>query len=277
MDQFAVILLGPGSILTHAAARLLADSNTLIVWTGEQGVRLYGYGTGGTHSSWRLLRQAESWADPVRRLAVIRRMYQKRFQERIPTGTTLEAIRAMEGNRVRNLYRTEATRCGIEWKGRQYDQSAWERGDRVNRALSAANACLYGICHAAIVSAGYSPAIGFIHTGRQLSFVYDIADLYKATLTIPVAFEAVAGGAGEQIERQVRTRCRDTFHRHKLLAHILKDIAEVLDVGDVGGESPDELAGTAESLADRGEVGGLPGESELPDPGHPLADGGPAQ
>jgi CRISPR-associated protein Cas1 len=266
LDQFAIILLGPGTTLTHAAARMLADNNTLVCWSGEQGVRLYAYGTGGTHAAARLLRQAEAWADPSRRLAVIARMYRKRFVEEIPPGTTIESIRAMEGQRVRACYAAETARCGVEWKGRNYDQRSWDRADPLNRALSAANACLYGICHAAILSAGYSPAIGFVHTGKQLSFVYDIADLYKTELTIPCAFETVAAGT-KDVERQVRMRARDLFHEQRLLRRILPDISEVLDVAHDAGEIPGELEGTAVSLADRGEVGGLPGESELPGSG----------
>jgi CRISPR-associated protein Cas1 len=273
LDQFAIVLLGPGTKLTHAAARMLADNNTLICWSGEQGVRLYAFGTGGTHGAARLLRQAEAWADPERRLAVIGRMYRKRFVEEIPPGSTLETIRAMEGYRVRSCYQTEAARAGVEWKGRNYDQSSWDRGDPLNRALSAANSCLYGICHAAILSAGFSPSIGFIHTGKQLSFVYDIADLYKTELTIPCAFEAVAEKT-DDVERRVRMRSRDLFHERRLLRRIIPDISEVLDVADAAGEIPGELEGLAVSLADRGEVGRLPGESELPDSGHSVGQDG---
>ncbi len=275
LDQFAIVLLGPGTTLTHGAARMLADNNTLVCWSGEKGVRLYAYGTGGTHSAARLLRQAEAWVYPERRLAVIARMYRRRFAEEIPTGTTIETIRAMEGYRVRSCYEREAARVGVQWKGRDYDQSSWDRADPLNRALSAANSCLYGICHAAILSAGFSPSIGFIHTGKQLSFVYDIADLYKTDLTIPCAFETVAVGT-EEVERRVRMRSRDLFHEQRLLRRILPDISEVLNVAHGAAELPGELEGLAVSLADRGEVGSLPGESELPDSGHSVGQDCPA-
>jgi CRISPR-associated protein Cas1 len=202
-------------------------------------------------------------------------MYAKRFPEIIPAGTTLESVRAMEGNRVRNLYRAESVRTGVAWSGRNYDHTSWERADPVNRALSAANACMYGICHAAILAAGYSPAVGFIHTGKQLSFVYDIADIYKAEITIPLAFELVAEGDEKDLERRARMRCRDAFHRTRLLEKILPDIREVLDVGDDGGEVAGELEGTVESLASGGSIGGLPGESKLPDSRDPLDNGDP--
>ena len=273
LDQFAVLLLGPGTRLTHAAARLLADNNTLLCWTGEQGVRLYSYGTGGSHSASRLLHQAEAWANARTRLAVIGRMYRKRFPEEIPVGTTLEQIRGMEGHRVRACYEREADRFHLPWQGREYDQRSWSRADPLNRALSAANSCLYGICHAAILSAGYSPAIGFIHVGKQLSFVYDIADLYKTELALPIAFETVAENAAE-VERRVRMLCRDVFHQKRLLQRILPDIAEVLNAGNAAREDSDECEGVAVSLADRGEIGGLPGESELPDSGRTLGQDG---
>jgi CRISPR-associated protein Cas1 len=273
-DQLALLLLGPGTTITHAAARLLADNNTLTCWTGEQGVRLYAHGTGGTHSAARLLQQAATWADEEQRLAVIFRMYRKRFAEKVPSGTTLDQIRGMEGYRVRAAYESQARDLGLDWKGRSYDQSSWSRADPLNRALSAANSCLYGICHAGILSAGFSPAIGFVHVGKQLSFVYDVADLYKTEIAVPIAFETVAESTSD-VERRVRLRSRDAFHTHHLMQRILPDIAEVFHVGDDAGESAGELEGLAVSLADRGEIGGLPGESELTDPRHPLGQDGP--
>ncbi len=154
----------------------------------------------------------------------------------------------MEGARVRAAYQNLAKEFGVNWQGRLYDQDSWNHGDPLNRALSSANACLYGLCHAAILSAGYSPAIGFIHTGKMLSFVYDIADLYKTELAIPVAFKTVAESK-EEVERRTRITCRDLFHQQKLMNRILPDIAEVLDARDDLGESPDELEGRAVSMA----------------------------
>lgn len=272
LDQFALVMLGPGTAVTQAAVRLLADSNTLLVWSGEHGVRLYAHSTGGTHSARRLLRQAEAWADPAKRLEVIFRLYEHRFPERLPPETTLEQVRGREGHRVRECYREHSKRYGVEWKGRSYDPGAWTNADPVNRALSAANSCLYGVCHAAILSAGYSPAIGFIHTGKQLSFVYDVADLYKTDLTIPVAFQVAAEGARD-VERRVRMRCRDIFHEQRLLRRLLPDISEVLGVGDDFGESTDEAAGRIISLADRAQVGDLPGESHRSDSRPAMGEG----
>lgn len=112
-------------------------------------------------------------------------------------------------------------------RGRSYDRGNWGNSDPVNRALSCANSCLYGLCHAAILSTGYSPGLGFVHTGKQLSFVYDIADLYKVELTVPVAFE-IAAQQPSNLERATRMRCRDIFRDHKLLQRIVPDIQKVL-------------------------------------------------
>jgi len=175
-------------------------------------------------------------------------MYRFRFREGVPEEVTLEQIRGMEGIRVRRAYAQASEKYGVEWKGRRYDQDDWSKGDPVNRALSAANACLYGVCHAGILSAGYSPGLGFIHTGKMLSFVYDIADLYKTELTIPVAFTVAARGTAE-LERTVRTECRKAFYEFRLVERMLPDIAEVLGAGHDLGESPGELEGRIVTLA----------------------------
>ncbi len=260
-DQLGILLLGPGTALTHAAMRFLAENNTLVCWTGEQGVRLYAHSTGGTHASRRLLRQAELYADMDSRIEVIRRMYGKRFNEKPPANVSLEIVRGMEGYRVREAYKKYAAEYGIDWRGRNYDPNDWDHADPVNRALSAATACLYGLCHAAIISAGYSPAIGFIHTGKMLSFVYDIADLYKTEIAVPVAFQTAAEDAFD-IERRTRIACRDTFFKTKLMRRILPDIAEVLDAGDDIGERPGELEGRIITMDDRAASGTLPWQSE---------------
>ncbi|MFW6161133.1 MAG: type I-E CRISPR-associated endonuclease Cas1e [Planctomycetota bacterium] len=223
-----LLLLGPGTSITHAAMRTLARNNCLVVWCGEEGVRLYACGTGGTRSAANLVRQASLASDDKTRLAVVERMYRKRLGDLDP-GLTLQQIRGMEGIRVREAYAQASRATGVPWHGRRYRRDRWGAADPANRALSAANSCLYGICHAAVLAIGYSPAIGFIHTGKQLSFVYDIADLYKADLTIPVAFQTAAEGEGK-IERRVRTALRDRFRETHLLDHVVPDIHDCLDL-----------------------------------------------
>jgi CRISPR-associated protein Cas1 len=226
-----LIMLGPGTSITHEAIKTIADNGCLLIWCGEEGIRFYAQGMGETRSARRLLLQAELCSDPIRRLEVVKRMYQIRFPDEVTDRYSIEELRGMEGVRVRGAYFTAGKKYGVEWAGRSYKREDWTEADPVNRALSAANSCLYGICHAAIVSAGYSPGLGFIHTGKQLSFVYDIADLYKVDLTIPVAFE-IASTESAGLERAVRVRLRDAFKEKKLLSTIISDIHKVLNISD---------------------------------------------
>ena len=227
--SLALLLVGPGTTLTHAAIYALAENGCMVGWVGESGVRFYATGLGETRSARRLLHQASTWADPVKRFETVVRLYRMRFAgQQIPEYYTLQQLRGREGLRVRTAYQEASRLSGVPWSGRSYRAEQWGHADPVNRALSAANSCLYGICHAAIVAAGYSPALGFIHTGKMLSFVYDIADLYKADVSVPIAFEAAADGK-EGIEGRVRARCRDRFYRERILQRIVPDIAAALD------------------------------------------------
>ena len=225
----SLLLLGPGTSVTHRAIVNATECGCSVAWAGEEGVRLYAGGLGDTRSARRLIRQAELVADPADRLAVIRRMYQLRFQDPLPANMTLRQIRGREGARVRDSYRAWSRETGIEWRGRNYSREDWSRGDPINRAMSAANSCLYGVCHAAIVSAGYSTGLGFIHSGKSLSFVYDVADLYKTETAAPAAFLAVQSGLVD-VERAARHRLRDQFHTTRLLSRIVVDIAKVLEI-----------------------------------------------
>lgn len=230
--SLGVMLLGPGTTVTHAAVKALADNGCSILWAGQDGTRLYAQGGGETRKAYRLLKQAELATDEDKRLAVVRKMYQIRFPEPLDPGLTLEQIRGKEGVRVRKAYAEAAEEFNVEWKGRRYDRQNWNNADPINKALSTANALLNGLCHAAIVSGGYSPALGFIHTGKQLSFVYDIADLYKAEITIPVAFWAVSVGTHDLYKR-VRLGSREAFKSQKLLSRILPDIDKLLQTVDM--------------------------------------------
>ena len=235
--SLAALMLGPGTTVTHGAVRQAAEAGCSLVWCGERGVRCYAQGIGETHKAYRLMRQAELSVQPTQRLQVVERMYRARFAEPLPAGLRLEQLRGREGIRVREAYAQAARHHGITWNGRNYDRSDWESADPVNRALSAANACLHGLVHAALLSSGYSPALGFIHQGKQLSFVYDIADLYKMELTVPVAFSVVAEGL-PSLETQVRKRCRDAFTNLRLLQRIVPDVDRLLRL-DVEPENPD--------------------------------------
>lgn len=232
----SVLLLGPGTSITHAAIKSLADNGCTVIWSGQDATRFYASGTGETRKGYQLLRQAELASHPEKRMQVITRMYRYRFAEELPADLTLPQVRGMEGVRVREAYAQASKKYNVPWAGRNYDRQNWNSGDPINRALSAANALLNGLCHAAIVSGGYSPGLGFIHTGKQLSFVYDIADLYKVEITIPLAFQVVAQSK-ENVESRIRALCREKFRETRLLQRILPDIETILDIPNTLPES----------------------------------------
>lgn len=249
-SSICLLMLGPGTRITHAAIMTLVDNGCLISWCGEQGVRFYASGCGETRHSGKLIKQASLCTHKSSRLKVIRRMYAMRFAEVLDDSLTLQQIRGMEGVRVRDAYARWSAETGIPWQGRNYNRSNWQQSDPVNRALSCANSCLYGVCHAAIVALGYSPGLGFIHTGKQLSFVYDVADLYKVEISIPAAFKAAAE-LPSHIEQKIRYYCRDLFKETKLLSRIADDIERVLDI------SPDEESELSDFDSDPAMPGAL--------------------
>jgi CRISP-associated protein Cas1 len=256
--SLSTLMLGPGTSITHSAIRTLAESNCLVIWCGDESVRFYATGTGGAGHSQNLIRQAALVSDPATRLGVCRTMYAKRFAEPPEDGVTIEQLRGFEGQRVRQAYAEASQRFGVHWSGRNYDQGHWHAANPANRALSAANACLYGLAHAAIVSSGYSPALGFIHVGKPLSFVYDIADLYKTEISIPIAFELAANPRPDvELERAVRLACRDCFYSKKLMQRIIPDIEEVLGGHSSLGASSEYAPRPAQSDDDRSESRGV--------------------
>jgi CRISPR-associated protein Cas1 len=237
----ACIMLEPGTRVSHAAAALAARMGTLLVWVGEAGVRLYASGQPGGARADRLLYQAKLALDDAARLKVVRKMYELRFGEKSPERRSVEQLRGIEGARVRKLYELLAQRSGLKWDRRHYDPDNWDRSDLLNKCVSSANACLYGITEAAVLAAGYAPAIGFIHTGKPLSFVYDVADIFKFDTVVPVAFQIAARKPPEP-ERAVRLACRDVFRREKVLERIIPTIEEVLASGEMQPPAPHEEA-----------------------------------
>lgn len=252
----ACLMLEPGTRVSHAAASLAARAGTLLVWVGEAGVRLYSSGQPGGARADRLLYQAQLALDPALRLKVVRKMYAIRFGEEPPARRSVEQLRGIEGARVREMYKRLAAKCNVNWKARNYDTSDWDKGDLANRCLSAATACLYGVTEAAVLAAGYAPAVGFIHTGKPLSFIYDIADIYKFETVVPVAF-GVAARKPHNPEQAVRLGCRDIFRKSRLLERIIPDIEVILAAGEVTPPEPPEDAQppaipNPESLGDAG-------------------------
>lgn len=232
VGSVACIMLEPGTRVSHAAIRLAAQVGTLLVWVGESGVRLYASGQPGGARADRLLYQAKLALDDELRLKVVRKMYELRFGEPAPARRSVEQLRGIEGARVRATYKLLAQQHHVNWQARNYDRQQWDAADVPNRCLSAATSCLYGISEAAVLAAGYAPAVGFIHTGKPLSFVYDVADLFKFETVVPLAFR-IAAKAPPEPERAVRLACRDLFRSSKLLERIIPTIEEVLATGEI--------------------------------------------
>ena len=232
VGSVACIMLEPGTRISHAAVHLASTVGTLLVWVGEAGVRLYASGQPGGARADRLLYQAKLALEDDLRLKVVRKMYEFRFQEASPERRSVEQLRGIEGARVRETYKLLSRKYGVHWEARNYDRQQWDAADIPNRCLSAATSCLYGITEAAVLAAGYAPAVGFIHTGKPLSFVYDIADLFKFETVVPLAFK-IAANHPNQPERDVRLGCRDIFRSTRLLARIIPSIEEVLSAGGV--------------------------------------------
>jgi CRISPR-associated protein Cas1 len=228
----ACLMLEPGTRVSHAAVTLASRVGCLLVWIGEAGVRLYASGQPGGARADRLLYQAKLALDDDARLKIVRKMYAMRFKETPPERRSVEQLRGIEGVRVRKMYELLARQYGVPWKSRNYDHTEWESGDVPNRCLSSATACLYGICEAAILAAGYAPAIGFIHTGKPQSFVYDIADIFKFETVVPVAFR-IASKKPQNPEREVRIACRDAFRQSRLLHRVIPAIEEILAAGEL--------------------------------------------
>ncbi len=224
----SVLLLGPGTEITHRAMELIGDAGISVVWTGEHGVRYYAHGRALNSHSRLLEKQAKLVSNTRSHLEVVRKMYAMRFNNEDVSGLTLQQLRGREGARMRKIYRENAKLYKVEWNGREYDTEDFFSGSPVNQALSAANVCLYGLASAVISALGCSNGLGFIHVGHELSFAYDIADLYKAEITIPLAFK-LAGTVFSDLPDVVRRSVRDEFVKTHILERMVRDIKYLLD------------------------------------------------
>lgn len=226
-----VLMLGPGTEITHRAMELIGDTGISVVWIGEHGVRYYAHGRALNSHTGLLEKQAKLVSNTRTHLDVVRKMYEMRFKGENVTGLTLQQLRGREGSRMRKIYREQAKLNNVEWNGREYNIDDFSGASPVNQALSAANVCLYGLAASVITALGCSAGLGFIHVGHEFSFAYDIADLYKAETTIPLAFQ-LAGEEVPDIANVIRRRLRDVFARTHLLEKMVRDIKYLLDYND---------------------------------------------
>jgi CRISPR-associated protein Cas1 len=222
------ILLGPGTSITHEAVKVAAAANCSLCWVGEDSLLFYAAGFLTTADTRNMRHQVELATDSKKSLEVARRFFARRFPDAELQDKNLQQMMGMEGNRIRTLYQTKAEQYQVGWKGRQFVPNKFELSDITNQILTASNAALYGILCSAVHSLGYSPHIGFIHSGSPLPFIYDLADLYKEHLCIDLAFSLTRDMAGRYNKHKVSSAFRSRVLETDLLGQIATDISELL-------------------------------------------------
>lgn len=228
----SVLLLGPGVDVTHRAMELIGDTGMAVVWVGEHGVRQYAHGRALGHSSRFLEQQAKLVSNRRTRVAVARKMYQMRFPKEDVSKLTMQQLRGKEGARIRRVYLEQSKKTNVPWDRREYKVDSFDSSTPINKALTAAHQALYGLSCSVIVALGASPGLGFVHTGHDMSFVYDFADLYKAKYSIPIAFEMTAKHGDNDIADWTRRGMRDAFADGRLVVQMVRDLKSLLNIDD---------------------------------------------
>ena len=230
MAAINTILLGPGTSLTHEAVKTAVAANCVICWVGEDSLLFYAAGFLPTATTRNINKQIKLAAGRNTSLTVARKMFNKRFPDEDLQGKSLKEMMGMEGFRIRQLYEQKANEYGVGWRGRKFTPGKFQMGDMTNQILTSSNAALYGILCSTIHAMGYSPHIGFIHSGSPMPFVYDVADLYKAELTIDLAFELTRKMAGKYDKHIVANAFRERVIKQDLLAKMSSDINELMGI-----------------------------------------------
>lgn len=224
------LILGPGTSITHDAVRTIAASGAIVCWSGEDTLLFYACGVNPVADTRKLKHQAKVSSDPSRSLAIARKMFGRRFPDAELSGKKLKEMMGMEGHRVRALYEQKAQQYQVGWTGRSYVPGKMELSDITNRILTAANACMYGVITSCVCALGFSPHLGFIHSGSPLPFVYDLADLYKEEISIDLAFSLTKEMAGVFNRELFLTRIRERMLSVKFVERVCSDIFEILEV-----------------------------------------------
>ena len=238
-QSISMILLGPGTSLTHDVLRLAARHGLLIAAVGEGGVKSYTAPPMGQGRSDVARIHAERWADPKGRIDTARRMYAWRFGRVLPH-REIETLRGIEGARMKEAYRLVAQRFGIEWHGRRYDRGDPQAADLPNQAINHAATFVEAAADIAVASVGALPPLGFIHEESSNAFTLDIADLYRVDMILPLAFGAVKAtreGKSVPLEREIRRRAARAFRNEKLIPRMIDRVKELFNVDDRSGDA----------------------------------------
>ncbi len=238
-QMVSCFLLQPGTTVSHDVLRILARHGTGLAAVGQGGVKLYASMPFGPDASERARRQAKLWANPDRRTWVARRMYGWRLGEVLPA-EDLNTLRGIEGSRVKKSYQRLAEKFGIRWVGRRYDRAAPEAADLPNQAINHASTAVQAAAMMAVAISGAIPQLGFIHEASGIAFTLDVADLFRETVTLPIAFGAVrrfqqdSSGTLERLVRQIGGK---TFRQEKVISRMIDRIKELLDGDDSGSDA----------------------------------------
>lgn len=238
-QMVSCVLMQPGTSVSHDALRLLARHDTCLVCVGEDGVRFYASLAAGPDTSARARRQAAMWSDPQRRTGAVLQIYAWRLGEILPA-TDLDALRGIEGARMKETYRRLAAQFGIDWHGRRYDRGAPEDADIANQAINHAASAVEGAALTAVAASGALPQLGFIHEDSGNAFALDVADLFRDEILLPIAFGATRSVIRDKrgpVERCVRQLAGETFRRERVVTRMIDRIKELLDADDDRGHA----------------------------------------
>lgn len=237
ITAFCVLFLGPGTSITHQAIKICAEVGVLVVWVGQNLNYFYASGFGETRSSRNLLKQVEFYSNECLHIEVVRKMYCLRFPGVDMSDKTIAQMRGMEGTRVKTIYSTYSKLFGVSWHGRDYKKGDYLKSDMINQAITYSNNLLYGVCKSVVISLGYNPSLGFIHTGNILSFIYDLSDLYKMETTVPASFKTVSMlnkmGRKDLDYNLLRKNLYEFFNEKDLLKKIPKDLDYLFEGIDI--------------------------------------------
>lgn len=228
----SAVLLGPGTSITQDAIRHLSAHGTAILAVGAGGTRHYTAPPIFERVAELAQKQAIYFASEQTRLLVARRMYEKRFGER-PRATSLDALRGMEAARIKRAYELLASQEKITWNGRRFDRANPDGTDAPNQAINHAVTALEAAVSIAVAATGTVPQLGFLHEAPGIGWTLDICDLYRTTVTVPLAFRAVREVAdgrhpGQRLERVVRRMMAAHIERANVIDTVIDDIKEIL-------------------------------------------------
>jgi CRISPR-associated protein Cas1 len=227
----STLLLGPGTTVTHEAVKILASLNTTVCWVGDDSLMFYAVGQSPTSNTRNLKKQLALAADPKHSLEIAKKMFAMRFPEASIKNKNLKELMVMEGGRIKDLYAAMSQKYKVPWRGRSYQPGKFELSDMTNKLITSCNTALYALISSILYSMGFSPRVGFIHSGSPLPFVYDVADLYKAELVFEPAFALTLEMAGVYNRHLVLEQFRHRVLDMDLMTRCPNDVQQLLGVG----------------------------------------------